>query len=120
MGRDMDEPVRGDPAAIHAFGVIGRDDRAIGSDGDEAGADRVYALAMKRKPARLAAPKPPELFVDVSQGGRAAGPVGVGEVRHQRDVGDRVAVHQQQVSQRAHLHHTQLAGVGVALAGQLQ
>ena len=46
--------------------------------GDEAGADRVYALAMKRKPARVSAPKAPELFVDVAQGGRSAGPADKG------------------------------------------
>lgn len=40
--------------------------------GDEAGADRVYALAMKRKPARAAAPKPPELFVEVAAKGGAS------------------------------------------------
>jgi soluble lytic murein transglycosylase-like protein len=35
--------------------------------GDEAGADRVYALAMKRKPARAAAPKAPELFAAIDK-----------------------------------------------------
>lgn len=37
--------------------------------GDEAGADRVYALAMKRKPARAPAPKAPDLFVEVAKTG---------------------------------------------------
>ncbi|MBI1683017.1 lytic transglycosylase domain-containing protein [Caulobacter hibisci] len=47
--------------------------------GDEAGADRVYALALKRKPARAAEPKPPELFVGVAQSGKiAAGPADKG------------------------------------------
>ena len=36
--------------------------------GDEAGADRVYALAVKRKPARVAAPKIPALFVTGAKG----------------------------------------------------
>jgi soluble lytic murein transglycosylase-like protein len=36
--------------------------------GDQAGADRVYALAVKRKPARAAAPKAPTLFVTSAKG----------------------------------------------------
>ncbi|EJL23105.1 soluble lytic murein transglycosylase-like protein [Caulobacter sp. AP07] len=35
---------------------------------DQAGADRVYALALKRKPARVAAPKIPALFVTSAKG----------------------------------------------------
>jgi hypothetical protein len=35
----------------------------LASYGDQAGAERVYALAVKRKPARAAAPKIPALFV---------------------------------------------------------
>ncbi|MDB5455107.1 MAG: lytic transglycosylase [Caulobacter sp.] len=35
----------------------------LGSYGDQAGAERVYALALKRKPARVAAPKAPALYV---------------------------------------------------------
>ncbi|MFT4252548.1 MAG: lytic transglycosylase domain-containing protein [Caulobacter sp.] len=47
--------------------------------GDEAGADRVYALALKRKPARVPEPKAPELFVGVAQSGKlAAGPADKG------------------------------------------
>ena len=43
--------------------------------GDEAGADRVYALAVKRKPAskRVAAPPPPTLFVANEDGPPPAG-----------------------------------------------
>lgn len=36
--------------------------------GDQAGADRVYTLALKRKPARAAAPKAPALFVTGAKG----------------------------------------------------
>jgi soluble lytic murein transglycosylase-like protein len=36
--------------------------------GDEAGADRVYALAVKRKPAKVAAPRAPALFVASDKG----------------------------------------------------
>jgi soluble lytic murein transglycosylase-like protein len=36
--------------------------------GDEAGADRVYTLAVKRKPAKGPAPRPPELFVASDKG----------------------------------------------------
>jgi soluble lytic murein transglycosylase-like protein len=35
----------------------------LGRYGDQAGADRVYALALKRRPAKAAAPKIPALFV---------------------------------------------------------
>jgi hypothetical protein len=42
MGRDMDEAIGRDPAAIHALGVVGRDDGlALDADGDQAGADLV-------------------------------------------------------------------------------
>lgn len=40
--------------------------------GDEAGAERVYALAVKRKPARVAAPKAPALFVATEKGAAPA------------------------------------------------
>ncbi|ALL13545.1 lytic transglycosylase domain-containing protein [Caulobacter henricii] len=36
--------------------------------GDEAGADKVYTLAVKRKPAKAAAPRPPALFVASDKG----------------------------------------------------
>lgn len=36
--------------------------------GDEAGADRVYTLAVKRKPAKVAAPRAPALFVASDKG----------------------------------------------------
>lgn len=40
----------------------------LASYADQAGADRVYALALKRKPARAAAPKIPTLFVAGAKG----------------------------------------------------
>jgi len=40
----------------------------LAAHGDQAGADRVYALALKRKPARVAAPKIPALFVAAAKG----------------------------------------------------
>ncbi|MBO9710440.1 MAG: lytic transglycosylase domain-containing protein [Caulobacter sp.] len=40
----------------------------LASYGDQAGADRVYALALKRKPARAPAPRAPALFVTAAKG----------------------------------------------------
>ena len=41
MRGDMDEPILRHPAAIHALGIIGRDDRAVGADRDQPRADLV-------------------------------------------------------------------------------